>query len=706
MSDAVSATRSASFRCRCAPVAAGVLGVLVLLLAFSSIASAESFTVHRLCGAPRPGDASCMGMKLVPASLSPADLHARSLAQASEAHPAVTEKTPIPGYLTPQALHAAYALPTGTPTSGTQTIAVVDAFDDPGAEADLGVYDTQFGLPACTTANGCFRKINEEGQSSPLPQKEGGWAAEISIDVQMAHATCQSCRVLLVEADSESFEDLGKAVNAAVKAGASEISNSYGGPEISEYASLNSSYYNHPGLVVTASSGDCGYLNHACLGYESAANFPADSPDVVAVGGTTLTEAKGKWKSTVWKDGGSGCSVVFSAPLWQSAAANFSATGCADGRSVADVAAIGDPETGVDVYDSTPDGNGDPTGWGVWGGTSVASPIIAAEFALAGGPQDAPYPAATLYTHLGQSGALYDVITGSDGSCGGATSCKAAAGYDGPTGVGSPEGLGAFVTAGSPTAISPPAISGLAEQGQTLTAAHGEWAGSPTSIADQWEDCNTSGSECSAIAGATGTTYKLTATDVGHTIRVQESATNSSGTGVPATSAQSAAVTTDVPAITGFSPTSAITGTTVTIRGAALAEASAVHFGTLAASFQVLSATEIAATVPDGEITGKVSVSTPAGTVTASGKFTATLSIKSFTPASGAPGKQVTVRGVGFTAGSLVSFDGVPASKVTFVSSKVLKALVPEGAGTGQVTVTNKAAPAGTVASAGTFKTT
>ena len=522
----------------------------------------------------------------------------------------------------------------------------------------------------------------------------------------MAHATCQNCRILLVEADSESFEDLGTAVNAAVKAGASEISNSYGGAEVPEYTSLNSSDYDHPGLVVTASSGDCGYLNHACLGYEAAANFPADSPDVVAVGGTALTESKGKWKSTAWNDGGSGCSVVFSAPLWQSSAEDFSATGCADGRSVADVAAIGDPNTGVDIYDSTPDGEGDPTGWGVWGGTSVASPIIAAEYALAGGPQDASYPAATLYTHLGQAGDLYDVTSGTNGSCGGTTACKAVAGYDGPTGVGSPEGLGAFITAGSPSAKTPPSISGLAEQEQTLTAVHGEWSFEPTSIADLWEDCNAAGAECAAIAGATGTTYKLTASDVGHTIRVLESATNSSGHGVPAASAQTATVGTDVPAITGFTPTSAITGTTVTISGAALSDASAVHFGTLSASFEVLSATEIAATVPDGTLTGKVSVTTPAATVKSSGKFTATLSVKSFTPASAAPGKTVTVKGVGFTAGSTVSFGGVPSGKVTFVSSKTLKALVPAGAASGAVTVTNKTAPAGTVESAASFKAT
>ena len=133
---------------------------------------------------------------------------------------------------------------------------------------------------------------------------------------------------------------------------------------------------------------------------------------MLSVGGTSLSESKGVWTSTVWNEGGSGCSKYFSAAPWQASVANFAATGCGSGRSVADVAAIGDPETGVDVYDSTPEGNGNPTGWGVWGGTSVASPIVAAEFALAGGARGVAYPAATLYPHLGDAAALYDVRVG------------------------------------------------------------------------------------------------------------------------------------------------------------------------------------------------------------------------------------------------------------------------------------------------------
>ncbi len=675
----------------------------------SAAPAPSAYRVQRLCGTPRPGAAACTAMRLVSASLTPAELQASAAAQATEAAsgatPAVTYKEPFPGYLTPQDLHAAYSLPAETALSSTQTVAVVDAFDDPTAEADLGVYDEQFGLPACTSANGCFRKVNEEGKASPLPPVNGEWASEISIDVQMAHAICQDCHVLLVEAKSEEFTDLGAAVDAAVDAGATEISNSYAGPEepaiASFFTELNADFYENPGVVVTASSGDCGYLNEACPGEPRAADFPADSPDVVAVGGTSLTDKKEAWSSTVWGEGGSGCSEIFAAPAWQSAVSDFADTGCGTERSVADVAAIGNPNTGVDVYDSTPEGTGQPTGWGVWGGTSVASPIVAAEFALAGGSHGVAYPAATLYAHLGEGGDLYDVVSGSNGSCG-EISCQAAVGYDGPTGVGSPIGLGAFATAGSPESISPPAISGIAEEGQTLTETAGTWTNSPTSIGDQWERCKASGAGCAAIKGATGQTYELTASDVGATIRVQETAGNAAGVGPPADSAPSAVVVSNVPKLAGFAPGSGITGSAVTIEGSALGAVSRVEFGKLAASFKVLSTTQVEAIVPDGARVGKISLTTPVATVTSKTKFTPTLSVTEVTPKSGAAGTLVTIKGVGFNASSTVSFDGVAATVKSF-SSKKIKVKVPPGAGAGPVAVTNTSAPTGTVFSASSF---
>jgi hypothetical protein len=678
-----------------------VVAAGVLTLSASPLAAATSpvarYRIQRLCGVPRPGAAVCTGMKLLPSSLTPAELRANAMRQARKAGPAINYETPMAGYLTPQSLHSAYALPAETAASGTQTIAVIDAFDDPTAEADLGVYDAEFGLPACTSANGCFHKLDEQGKSSPLPPVEGVWAGEISIDVQMAHAICEGCHVLLVEADSEEFSDLGTAVNTAVAAGATEISNSYAGPEEASYSTYASSYYNHPGVVITAASGDCGYLNEAC-GWKEVANFPADYGDVIAVGGTRLSDTRGTWKSSVWSDGGSGCSDLFAAPSWQSSLSEFAATGCGLGRSIADVSAIGDPGTGVDVYDSTPEGNGDPTGWGVWGGTSVASPIVAGEFALAGGAHGVAYPGATLYSHNGEG--LYDVIAGSNGSCSGASSCEAETGYDGPSGVGSPLGMRAFASPGAPTSVQPPAITGVAEEGQTLSVTPGSWTNSPSSSTRQWELCKPAA--CTAIAGATGTSYTLPSSDIGTTLRIQETASNASGISAPSVSAPSATVSSDVPTITSFTPTSGITGSWVTITGTALAGASEVLLGKLAASVRADSATQLEANVPSGASAAKIEVITAAGNAKSAAKFTPTLSITGFAPSAGAPGTTVRIKGVGFNAGSTVSFDGVRAT-ISHLSAKKLTVVAPSGAPTGPITVTNSSAPLGAVSSASSY---
>jgi hypothetical protein len=687
------------------------LACATLLASGSSVAQAAGgagFRVERVCRAARHGRAACLAMKLVPASLGAGELQANAERQsreaASGARPAVTVKSPYPGYLTPQRLDGAYQLPSETRASTLQTIALVDAFDDPSAEADLAVYDAQFGLPACTAANGCFRKVDQAGKASPLPPKQGEWAGEISIDVQMAHAVCPGCRILLVEASSEEFSDLGAAVDTAASLGASEISNSYGAAEEAADVSIDGGDYDHPGVVVAASSGDCGYLNKACAGEEEiGANFPASAPDALAVGGTSLSEGKGAWSSTVWSEGGSGCSAVFEAPAWQRSLPSFAATGCGDGRSVADVAAIGDPETGVDVYDSTPEGHGAPTGWGVWGGTSVASPIIAAEFALSGGARGVAAPAATLYAHLGESAALYDVVSGHNGSCAGASACKASAGYDGPSGVGSPIGLTAFAVRGAPVESTPPSIAGAAEQGRTLTLVPGGWTPSPASTGVQWARCNATGAGCSPIAGATGASYELGAADLGATIRVQETAADANGESAPAASSPSAVVTADAPSISGFTPSSGPTGGSLTIEGGALDGVTEVTVGKLGASFTVLSPTRIEAIVPDGAKPGKVAVAGASGSASTKSKFTPTLSITGFSPKHGAAGKSVAVKGVGFTPSSRVAFGGTPAASVSYVSASKLLATVPAGASSGPLTVTNSAAPVGAVSSAASF---
>ena len=334
----------------------------------------------------------------------------------------VTPAAATPSGLFPADLQSAYKLPSATAGAG-RTVAIVDAFDDPAAESDLGVYRSQFGLPACTTANGCFRKVGQTGTTS-LPRKNASWAEEISLDVDMVSATCPLCHILLVEANSNSFANLGAAVNTAARLGATAISNSYGGSDASD--STNGAFYNHPGVAVTASSGDGGF----------GVEYPASSSFVVAVGGTSLRKATGTsrgWTESAWSGAGSGCSAFNTAIP---SAASFN-TGCAR-RAVADVSAVADPNTGVAVFDSIPFQGF--SGWLVFGGTSVSSPIIASVYGLAGNAatidaNDFPYQ---------HAGSLFDVTTGSNGTCSPSQLCTARAGWDGPTGLGTPNGTGAF----------------------------------------------------------------------------------------------------------------------------------------------------------------------------------------------------------------------------------------------------------------------
>ena len=313
-----------------------------------------------------------------------------------------------------------------------QTVAIVDAYDNPNAEADLSAYRARFGLPACTSANGCFRKVNQGGGSTP-PKANVAWGQEIDLDIQMVSAVCPECKILLVEANSNSFTDLGAAVNQAAALGANAISNSYG--TTSEFSSEKAyeAYYNHPNIAVTASSGDNGY----------GTSFPAVSRYVVAVGGTRLvsdSSVRG-WSESAWSKAGSGCSSLISKPGWQHDA------GCSK-RTVADVSAVADPNTGVAVYDSY--GSAGGANWYVFGGTSVSSPIIASVYALAGNAGSVDYAAKLPYA---SPGSLFDVTGGNNGSCvkGKTTSssttaylCTARLGYDGPTGLGTPNGIDAF----------------------------------------------------------------------------------------------------------------------------------------------------------------------------------------------------------------------------------------------------------------------
>jgi len=323
------------------------------------------------------------------------------------------------GYV-PADLQSAYKLPSST-AGGGRTVAIVDAYDDPTAESDLGVYRSTFGLPACTTANGCFRKIDQRGGTS-YPRRDAGWAAEISLDLDMVSAVCPNCKIVLVEADSNSFANLGAAENEAASLTPTAISNSWGGSDTSD--ATYGAYFNHPGIAVTVSSGDGGY----------GVEYPASSHYVTAVGGTSLTRASTTrgWAETAWSGAGSGCSA-YNLILSGQTTVN---TGCAK-RAVADVSADADPNTGVSVYDTTRYQG--QQGWLVFGGTSVAAPVIASVYALAGNTStiDNNYP----YAH---TSALFDVTTGSNGTCPTSQWCHAGTSWDGPTGLGTPNGTGAF----------------------------------------------------------------------------------------------------------------------------------------------------------------------------------------------------------------------------------------------------------------------
>jgi Subtilase family len=471
---------------------------------------ASNYSTQSACAAPAPGHVACLAEILV----------ARTAAARARTHPLgmTTTHAIVPGSaaegadgLRPQDLQSAY-FPGEAPdasASEPQTIAIVDAYDDLEAEYDLGVYDREFHLPECTSENGCFKQVNQNGETGnpPFPasytakgEKEAlcesasaepavkkaacrmieevdGWSLETALDIETAHAICQNCHLILVEADESEEAPLEAAEDTAVGLGAGEVSNSWGGGE----PLTDSEAFNHPGTVITFAAGDRGYLNwerdkleEELEGEKVGVNYPASSPHVVAVGGTTLKldhsgEAWGE--ESAWIGSGGGCSLNFTAQAWQSEVADWSAVGCQGHRAVSDVSADADPYTGVAVYDSVPYiplGGGLKSAtvfdWVPVGGTSASTPMIAAMFALAGGSHGVQYPAKTLYSHLG-SATLHDVTEGSTGKCFGeytsgctgsvsplsltdcgqrAWICNTTVGYDGPTGVGTPDGINAF----------------------------------------------------------------------------------------------------------------------------------------------------------------------------------------------------------------------------------------------------------------------
>ncbi len=318
----------------------------------------------------------------------------------------------------PSDLRAAYGI--AGAGAATTVVAVVDAYGYGDAEADLAVYRAQYGLPACTTANGCFRKLNQSGVPGAYPPDNTGWSQETALDLDMVSAMCPNCRIVLVEANSTAMADLAAAVNTAAAQGVHAISNSYGGDEAG--SSAYESAYNHLGVAITASTGDSGFA--------AGPQFPATSPHVTAVGGTSLNRAANArgWSETAWADGGSGCSTIYAKPAWQ-------IDRLCKKRMEADVSAVADPNTGVAVYGPTDSG---ASAWEVFGGTSVAAPLIAGVYGVNGG---AVYYGRDPYQH---TVALNDVVGGANGSCNGTYFCIAVTGYDGPTGLGTPKNATPF----------------------------------------------------------------------------------------------------------------------------------------------------------------------------------------------------------------------------------------------------------------------
>ena len=363
----------------------------------------------RVCATARPGEASCFAEELVTATTG---ARMNPLVASDAAHTvAVSGKTP-------DNIRSAYGL-VGTASAG-RTVAIVDAYGYPNAASNLATYRSNFGLPACTVANGCLTIVSQTGSAS-LPAYNLGWSQEQALDLDAVSATCPDCKILLVQAKTPSFANLGTAVRtAAAHAGVVAISNSYGGGDSAD--SSYGSYYNHPGIAVTASTGDGGY---------QGASFPASSHYVTAVGGTSLTVASGTrgWSESAWSGSGSGCTTLNAAPAGQTT----TVTGCS-GRAIADVSADADPNTGLAVYAPT---SRTASSWAQYGGTSLSSPIVAGVYALSGRTtgyaNTLPYAA---------SGGLNDVTSGSNGTC--ASFCTARPGYDGPTGLGTPNGTSAF----------------------------------------------------------------------------------------------------------------------------------------------------------------------------------------------------------------------------------------------------------------------
>jgi subtilase family serine protease len=424
---------------------------------YNSVADGVAAGVLKpVCGPVAPRRARCTSYVVVQSAAATAAQSAQRSASARNAAP--------DGY-GPADLQSAYGLTAAARSKGNDAlIAIVDAYDTPQAEHDLGVYRARYGLPPCTTANRCFRKVNQKGKTGPLPPVAppdfAGWQVETALDLELVSANCPKCNILLVESNDDFMNNLGAAVNAAAEFEPAAISNSYVSNEsatdpgpVAQDGLL--AYYVHPNIAIVAGSGDFSYMSAPQWdGSVIGPLIPAAFPSVVAVGGTELrqdpTAARG-WSESVWSSTGSGCSAFEPMPSWQRPDPNCigsytdakGRTQTFPSRIYGDVAYAAD---NVAEYDSS--GIFGSGGWHVLAGTSIGSPAIAAIYGLAGyGPDgkrdsdDGDFPARKLYT---SRRGLFDVASGSNGACSDTYLCSAGPGYDGPTGNGSPNGIAAF----------------------------------------------------------------------------------------------------------------------------------------------------------------------------------------------------------------------------------------------------------------------
>ena len=377
-----------------------------------------------VCDIPKAHSAKCFAKVITDDSLNP-----------------LAASSPSTSSMTPLQFHMAYSLPC-TPGGPVQaqcggvstfcpTIAIVDAYNTPTIENDLNTYSSYFGLPSCTQANGCLQIVNQNGGTNLPTAIDQGWSLEASLDVQTVHAICQTCKILLVETNSNSLNDLATGVGTAASMNVYAISNSYGAAEWSSETSYDP-FYTHTSTAVVASSGDNGY----------GTAYPAANPNVVAVGGTTLQLYSDNTyaSESVWSGAGSGCSSYETGLGAQQSLANWGSTGCGSRRGVTDISADADPNTGAAVFDSTPYSS--QTGWWQVGGTSLAAPLVAASFALSPRVTTTSTGTSVLYTNNTLAN-FHDVTAGSNGSCS-TIMCSASIGYDGPSGIGSLNGIGGF----------------------------------------------------------------------------------------------------------------------------------------------------------------------------------------------------------------------------------------------------------------------